>query len=94
MVELKARGLSIGDRAKVRVLLGDMVRQLGSLFPPASTAAPPSAWENKPLAATIRTSISQDGRRLQDNGPGGASYDTIAIVLSVLVGAVGYMVQA
>jgi hypothetical protein len=31
---------------------------------------------------------------LQDNGSSGTSYDTIAIVFSVLVGAVGYMVQA
>ena len=33
-------------------------------------------------------------RRMQDSGGAGTNFDTIAIALSVLVGAVGYMVQA
>ena len=92
MVELNASGLSIGDRAKVRVLLGDRAR-LGSLFPPASTAPGRLYGKSKPSADAIVNDL-QDGRRLQDTGSSGTPYATIAIVLSVLIDAVGYMVQA
>ena len=47
------------------------------------------------MATTATTARSgQRQRRLQgDEGGGGVSFDTIAIVLSVLVGAAGYVVQ-
>eukprot|EP01052_Picozoa_sp_SAG31_P023659 SAG31_NODE_1965_length_6790_cov_70.718577_1_plen_512_part_00 len=87
---LKDWGLSVGDRAKVRLLLG-----------------PPQWAEGKAVvecrdfddgngAAVARGlhMAPQQRRVLQDNGGGGLSMDTIAIVLSVLVGAAGYVVQA
>eukprot|EP01052_Picozoa_sp_SAG31_P050591 SAG31_NODE_11613_length_1013_cov_1.356674_2_plen_80_part_01 len=45
--------------------------------------------------ATKAAAGSIPGRQLQDTGGGGSgmSADTIAIVLSVLIGAAGYLVQ-
>ena len=80
--ELKAGGLRIGDRARVRLLVGDNVHH------------------GRSALATSRNDQHQrqDGdkssarRQLQDKA--GMSMDTIAIVLTVLVGAVGYFDQA
>eukprot|EP01052_Picozoa_sp_SAG31_P020541 SAG31_NODE_1549_length_7913_cov_8.822882_1_plen_197_part_00 len=67
--ELKADGMSIGDRAKVHQLLR------------AAT----------PMTATLaRLPL---GRKLQETNADGISADTMAIVLSVLVGAMGYLVS-
>eukprot|EP01052_Picozoa_sp_SAG31_P001856 SAG31_NODE_62_length_28678_cov_21.548270_27_plen_202_part_00 len=78
--ELKPDGVSIGVRSKVRLLMS------------ASEAPLPGmGLTNQPTPATTAHS-GQRQRRLQE-GDGGVSFDTIAIVLSVLAGAAGYVVQ-
>ena len=87
MDELKASGLSLGDRAKVRLLIGD---------PEPAHLPPPSTPEARD-ARTSQDSHHPPLRRAMQDAPastGGLSTDTIAIVLTVLVGAVGYFVQA
>eukprot|EP01052_Picozoa_sp_SAG31_P020460 SAG31_NODE_1539_length_7970_cov_5.655571_9_plen_289_part_00 len=83
MDQLRAGRISIGDRSKVRLLLGvdgSELRERGSS----------EDWRDH--------SIDQAGagltRQLQDGADQGMSVDTIAIVASVLIGAAGYLVQA
>ena len=85
--ELKAGGLPIGDRAKVRLLVGDNVHhgRLASGEPALATSRNDQQQRqggDKPSAR----------RQLQDEA--GMSMDTVAIVLTVLVGAAGYFIQA
>eukprot|EP01052_Picozoa_sp_SAG31_P001731 SAG31_NODE_58_length_29669_cov_20.244978_22_plen_218_part_00 len=89
--KLKPDGVSIGVRSKVRLLMSASEAGGGSQQEPASM----SLSNQQTLATTATTARSgQRQRRLQgDEGGGGVSFDTIAIVLSVLVGAVGYVVQ-
>ena len=86
MGELKASGLSVGCRAKVRLLIPAARLPPGR---PATTGADNNAGsqDSHPLPSR---------RALQDvpTGSGGLSTDTIAIVLTVLVGAAGYFVHA
>eukprot|EP01052_Picozoa_sp_SAG31_P024792 SAG31_NODE_2133_length_6372_cov_4.372071_4_plen_410_part_00 len=93
------------DRAKVRLLVGDRehLRRLSAPLPSRPLAAdhcPP--WFT---SSSSRSSDEQEDhdhqdskaerRRVQSSGSdGGMSTETIAIVLSVLVGAVGYVLQA
>ena len=87
--ELKAGGLRIGDRAKVRLLVGDNVHH-GRL---ASGAGPALATSKNDQHQQQEGGDKSSARRqLQDEA--GMSMDTIAIVLTVLVGAAGYLVQA
>ena len=92
MGELQAVGLSLGDRAKVRLLIGDRTHlgrfaQLGIIME-----------SSKSSTDSARTSYKEDQfpRLLQEKteSDGGMSMDTMAIVLSVLVAAAGYFVQA
>eukprot|EP01052_Picozoa_sp_SAG31_P025677 SAG31_NODE_2266_length_6056_cov_4.832466_1_plen_540_part_00 len=94
MEELRQGGVSIGDRSKVRLLLREPTDNCGGTR--QCTAAP----EGEP-ATTMTSSADAPGsvrrRQLQQEtagSGGGMSTDTIAIVLSVLVGAAGYLVQA
>ena len=83
--ELKAGGLPIGDRAKVRLLVGDNVHH-GRL---ASGAGPALATSKNDQHQQQEGGDKSSARRqLQDEA--GMSMDTIAIVLTVLVGATGY----
>eukprot|EP01052_Picozoa_sp_SAG31_P038129 SAG31_NODE_5037_length_2783_cov_49.453800_2_plen_400_part_00 len=86
--------LSLGDRAKLRLLVGDhahverIVRDGSTVWPRAQREAghPPVLGENK---------HQTPWRLLQEHtAEDGLSTDTIAIVLSVLVGAAGYVLQA
>eukprot|EP01052_Picozoa_sp_SAG31_P042975 SAG31_NODE_7006_length_1822_cov_1.459663_2_plen_317_part_01 len=91
MEELRAGGISIGDRSKVRLLLGDQYsrdtagRRIGD----------PRIDSECSFAAASDAGSTHWKRQLQgsSDGGGGMSIDTIAIVLSVLVGAAGYLVQ-
>ena len=95
MDELKSAGLSVGDRSKVRLLVGDRGLQA------RGRSATPHALEGGSAAAVAAAADGRDGfadslpqtqsrRRLQENdGGGGLSMDTVAIVLTVLVGAAG-----
>eukprot|EP01052_Picozoa_sp_SAG31_P018443 SAG31_NODE_1306_length_8889_cov_17.337315_11_plen_186_part_00 len=81
--QMRLGGTSIADRAKVRLLIGDHRRdhRLPDSASDAGAAGAPTALF---------------GTRRMQNGPhseAGLSSDTIAIVLSVLVGAAGYVVQ-
>ena len=82
MGQLRAGRISIGDRSKVRLLLGVGGSELRS----GSSAHQQCGGSDRAGAGFTR--------QLQDGADQGMSVDTIAIVASVLVGAAGYLVQA
>eukprot|EP01052_Picozoa_sp_SAG31_P038350 SAG31_NODE_5107_length_2740_cov_4.443014_2_plen_218_part_00 len=87
MEELRTGGISIGDRSKVRLLLGDE-------GPSDGTRPGGIRWQDhRTVADGERTPESQGLRRQLQGSSDGMSTDTIAIVLSVLFGAAGYLVQ-
>eukprot|EP01052_Picozoa_sp_SAG31_P042249 SAG31_NODE_6651_length_1937_cov_1.539173_1_plen_394_part_00 len=98
MQELRtADGLSLGDRAKIRLLVGDREHLERLSTPPTSWQACSAAAERGADAVIGEAGSSAWRRQQQDqanSSDGGISFDTIAIVLSVLVGGVGYIVQA
>eukprot|EP01052_Picozoa_sp_SAG31_P039793 SAG31_NODE_5594_length_2432_cov_12.685947_2_plen_281_part_00 len=83
MEQLRAGRISIGDRSKIRLLLGSDGSELCERGSTHQQCGPGSD----------RTSAGFT-RQLQDGADQGMSIDTIAIVASVLVGAAGYLVQA
>ena len=84
MEQLREPGrISIGDRSKVRLLLGVD----GSELLRGGSAHDQCGGSDRADAGFCR-------RQLQDGKEQGMSVDTIAIVASVLVGAAGYLVQA
>eukprot|EP01052_Picozoa_sp_SAG31_P002060 SAG31_NODE_69_length_28130_cov_15.318219_13_plen_521_part_00 len=96
LAELKAHRLNPADRAKVRLLVGDrdLLKRLSSRplaaadyasFPSATT----SSWSSREAAPMDRRKLQSDG-----SDDSGMSLDTLAIVVSVLVGAAGYILQA
>ena len=100
--ELKAGGLPIGDRAKVRLLVRDRAVHLGRLV---SSAGPPALAAARDDDADHHHDhhhqqpdeemLLPPRRQLQkQDEAGGMSMDTVAIVLTVLVGAAGYLLQA
>ena len=84
MGQLRAGRISIGDRSKVRLLLGVDGSELPELR---------SGSTNQQCSGRDRADAGST-RHLQDGADQGMSVDTIAIVASVLVGAAGYLVQA
>eukprot|EP01052_Picozoa_sp_SAG31_P005056 SAG31_NODE_217_length_19988_cov_53.300820_5_plen_292_part_00 len=82
MGQLRAGRISIGDRSKVRLLLGVD----GSELPRGGSTHDQCGVSDRAGAGFTR--------QLQDGADQGMSVDTIAIVASVLVGAAGYLVQA
>eukprot|EP01052_Picozoa_sp_SAG31_P010396 SAG31_NODE_569_length_14020_cov_11.049565_3_plen_186_part_00 len=87
---LKDWGLSVGDRAKIQLLLGPPQWAEGK-----AVAECRDAGDGNGAAVVRGPHMAPRQRRvLQDDGGGGLSMDTMAIVLSVLVGAAGYVVQA
>ena len=111
---LTLAGVSLGDRVKIRLLVGDRVLHLGRLTSadaaqhlvggrPANPQPQQGEGSADDDSAAGGAAAAQE-RRLQadpaDNkatsadGGGGMSMDTIAIVLTVLVGTAGYIVQA
>eukprot|EP01052_Picozoa_sp_SAG31_P010756 SAG31_NODE_597_length_13674_cov_3.402947_17_plen_293_part_00 len=101
LAQLKAGGFGPAARAKVRLLVGDRehVWRLSAAAAhddqPTSDESPTNEADG--LIADVqddRDAAAQRQRRLQSSDAGsGISLDTIAIVLSVLVGAAGYVVQ-
>ena len=89
MDELRSGGeLSIVDRAKIRLLVGDREHLARVL------AAPPSQM-NKPAHGHIQDAQPASlHRQLQDQSNDSLSADTIAIVFSVIIGVCGYLLQA
>eukprot|EP01052_Picozoa_sp_SAG31_P002831 SAG31_NODE_102_length_25175_cov_10.778553_23_plen_251_part_00 len=83
MEQLRAARISIGDRSKVRLLLG----LDGSELLRSDSA-------HQQCGGSDRAEAGFFTRQLQDGADEGMSVDTIAIVASVLVGAAGYLVQA
>ena len=93
---LKAGGLTVGARAKIRLLL----QQRGSGGGDTAEQQP------RDRAPHLRDGVmdtggslhsegdaAHGGRALQEDSSDGMSLDTIAIVLSVLVGGAGYVLQ-
>eukprot|EP01052_Picozoa_sp_SAG31_P002862 SAG31_NODE_104_length_25069_cov_12.917144_1_plen_281_part_00 len=107
LAELKIGGLGPADRAKVRLLVGDrehLQRLSSSALWAFATAADGGAksysgseahLEDREGVSGFKLDWTMRKRHLQstDAKTSGMSADTIAIVLSVLVGAVGYVVQ-
>lgn len=94
MEQLATSGMNIAERAKIRLLVGDRAhvdRLLMATSISTSIDCPgPSdfAWELK----SEQDGLSLSARKLQDSAETettGISMDTVAIVLSVLVGAAG-----
>eukprot|EP01052_Picozoa_sp_SAG31_P004508 SAG31_NODE_187_length_20848_cov_22.521953_14_plen_271_part_00 len=81
MGQLRAGRISIGDRSKVRLLLGLDGSELRS----------GSSHQQRGGTDCAAAGVT---RQLQDGADQGMSVDTIAIVASVLIGAAGYLVQA
>eukprot|EP01052_Picozoa_sp_SAG31_P036080 SAG31_NODE_4448_length_3222_cov_34.014089_3_plen_536_part_00 len=101
--ELQAGGVSPADRAKVRMLVGDHehLRRLSLSrwwASPAAASGSRRSCSNFDSDGQEEASSDRDWtrRKLQgsDTSGSGMSADTVAIVLSVLVGAVGYVLQA
>jgi len=86
LLELERGGISIGDRAKIRLLMGDRLH----LKRLAEAADPADAGAAAPAPVTAPFSVS---RALQEDSSESMSMETVAVVLSVLVGAAGYVVQ-
>ena len=97
MAELRKGGeLSIADRSKIRLLVGDREHLArvsavsSSSFSAGTAEAGGQRDEGEPVAS--------GHRRLQDQGSGASSdtlsADNVAIVFSVLVGVCGYLLQA
>eukprot|EP01052_Picozoa_sp_SAG31_P003824 SAG31_NODE_151_length_22216_cov_37.572139_7_plen_514_part_00 len=93
MQQLKSnRGISIGDRSKLRLLIGDSdhVARIAQSDARCGT-------DFRHRNPTERPHLYMNGRRLQDEYPPqqeGLSVDTIAIAITVLLGAAGYIIQA
>ena len=84
MEELQAAGLLLGDRAKIWLLVGDRthIGRLSINDDPVAESQMPRRLQ----AHTAETALKADS--------GDMSTDTIAIMLTVLVGAAGYAMQA
>eukprot|EP01052_Picozoa_sp_SAG31_P047031 SAG31_NODE_9239_length_1310_cov_1.095789_1_plen_150_part_00 len=83
MEQLRIGGISIGDRSKVRLLFGDPT----FLDRPSSGVHAMQTYALRPPRKLQQMSDTCSSRSDE------LSTDTIAIVLSVLVGAAGYLVQ-
>jgi hypothetical protein len=86
---LGAQGISLGDRSKARQYFGALQGR--------TTGEHAFADNNIADAGDIRPhdrEFFRAPRRMQDSGGEGTNFDTLAIALSVLVGAAGSMVQA
>ena len=94
MHELKSAGLSVGDRSKVRLLVGDR-RRFGQLaaHAPGDAGEMMHAARDHHFGDDANPVFPPSQRRLQTSGATGMSMDTIAIVFTVLIGATGYAVQ-
>eukprot|EP01052_Picozoa_sp_SAG31_P024405 SAG31_NODE_2074_length_6511_cov_11.947754_1_plen_517_part_00 len=104
--EEEGAGLSIGSRAKIRLLVGDgahldRVSYAGGCGAAAGAEQDRSSQVTASSAASLPNLMYRTSRLLEERADGsqegkisGMSSDTIAIVLSVLVGAAGYLVQA
>eukprot|EP01052_Picozoa_sp_SAG31_P014448 SAG31_NODE_897_length_11148_cov_15.102815_16_plen_215_part_00 len=88
MEELRARGVSVADRGKIRLLLAGEVRAAG---PAMIRLSPGAAAESAGEAQ--QSPLRSSTRQLQETTGAGVSADALAIVFSVLVGAAGYLVQ-
>eukprot|EP01052_Picozoa_sp_SAG31_P036404 SAG31_NODE_4538_length_3155_cov_5.869437_3_plen_161_part_00 len=88
MHELRTSGkLSIADRAKIRLLVGDREHLVRVLAPSRSRMKESTGYHQGEQAMPGH-------RQLQDQGSDALSADTLAIVFSVLVGTCGYLLQA
>eukprot|EP01052_Picozoa_sp_SAG31_P008399 SAG31_NODE_424_length_15826_cov_4.954664_9_plen_185_part_00 len=94
MEQLRLAGISIGDRSKVRLLLGG--RSSGGSTAVAQDDSQTVSSERASETPAIDDARITQKRQLQSTSEtesDSISADTIAIVLSVLVGTVGYIVQ-
>eukprot|EP01052_Picozoa_sp_SAG31_P003003 SAG31_NODE_110_length_24476_cov_9.909654_20_plen_304_part_00 len=91
MDELRTGGeLSIADRAKIRLLVGDREHLARVLTAPTSHMQE----ESEDGRIQYEQGVPRPHRQLQDQSNDSLSADTIAIVFSVFVGVCGYLLQA
>eukprot|EP01051_Picozoa_sp_SAG22_P005982 SAG22_NODE_375_length_11547_cov_12.885657_1_plen_423_part_10 len=89
MHKLRTSGrLSIADRAKIRLLVGDREHLARVMIRPTSQMTEPADTHAQGEQAAIRH------RQLQDQDTDTLSVDSLAIAISVLVGTCGYVLQA
>eukprot|EP01052_Picozoa_sp_SAG31_P013756 SAG31_NODE_836_length_11643_cov_3.389813_6_plen_226_part_00 len=101
MEQLRIGGISIGDRSKVRLLLdGGATESAAAQIVRKAEVPSVSRTKTAPDGKAGRVEsedepfVHRRPRQLQGaSESGGLSTDTLAIVLSVLLGAVGYVVQ-
>eukprot|EP01052_Picozoa_sp_SAG31_P037830 SAG31_NODE_4950_length_2840_cov_2.352061_3_plen_515_part_00 len=82
--------LSIGDRAKLRLLVGD-AEHVSKIIDAHSSLSTIAQWPKERGGFSSSRRMLQEGAQSEEDG---VSVDTLAIVFSVLVGAAGYIVQA
>eukprot|EP01051_Picozoa_sp_SAG22_P001845 SAG22_NODE_76_length_22248_cov_14.352070_11_plen_347_part_00 len=101
MTELRTGGkLSIADRAKIRLLVGDAAHlarvSVVSSSHPSGTSSATAAGQKHDDQEGERAAL-RHSRQLQEDGGSGRgalSADTLAVVFSVSVGVCGYLFQA
>eukprot|EP01052_Picozoa_sp_SAG31_P053953 SAG31_NODE_14091_length_827_cov_27.082418_1_plen_204_part_01 len=88
MAKLKDTGVSVGDRGKIKLLFGRPQARFGRAHPVDEDLALPAAGLEDDFEGVLHSHILKQfiaKRALQE--PDGVSMDTVAIALSVLVGA-------
>ena len=96
MSELKVAGMSVGDRSKVRLLVGDtahLERLVGSDVQAGGHVAHYNTT-SRTIGGLARRLQADPTEKDKTKDTGGLSTDTIAFVLTVLVGAAGFALQA
>ena len=93
MAELKAAGILVGDRAKVRLLVGDRAHLSWVSAASVSTDYMYTAISDGE-GLPQRRRLQADATDTASKADAGMSMDTIAIMLTVLVGMAGYAMQA
>lgn len=92
---LKAGGVSIGVRSKLKLLTRSKIDEVRSWDLRAGAAPSSSANENAPLKRLQSYGTATPFRRTQENAVGASwSLDSIIIMLSVVLGIAGYILQA
>ena len=94
MAELKAAGILAGDRAKVRLLVGDRAHLSGLSRVSAASASTDDIDASDDEGVPQRRRLQADAVDTASKAGPGMSMDTIAIMLTVLVGTAGYGMQA
>lgn len=91
LAELKGSGVAIGDRARIRLLIGYGERHRDIRIPWSGKSESSARQGSRADGMPNEIDAPRRRSRLQEDtgSESGVSFDTVAIVLSVLVGAAG-----